>query len=381
MVKMLIFSFDYPPNTGGIARLNEAIVRGLVNRGVAVHVLTQQNSVQSVSEIDALVETKRLAQKRPRRELDAFLQLRRLHGHDLYLSGIWYPEGLLADLAGLRPHVILAYGAELFVPTQNWQHSLRAILMQRTLQRSDLVIADSRYAAGLVKSIAPSARVAAVPLAVDHKSFTPRDRAVARMRLQIAEGKRVLSTVARVHRFKGHETVLEALSKLSTTVREMFVYLVAGDGPDLEFLQARAQSLGVTDQVRWLGFVADEDLPSIYSATDLFILTTREIPEEQSVEGFGLVFLEAQACATPVVGTRTGGISDAVSPGDGGWLIAQDDVPALVEILKGLHEDPAYFRSMGQLARQRVEREFTWDHYLDRFVAALCAEGIVIGGA
>ncbi|PJF32889.1 MAG: hypothetical protein CUN57_03555, partial [Phototrophicales bacterium] len=104
---------------------------------------------------------------------------------------------------------------------------------------------------------------------------------------------------------------------------------MGGKGPDIEFLKSRATELGVEQNVRWLGFVANEDLPFLYSTADLFVLATRDIPEKRSVEGFGLAFLEAQACGIPVVGTNTGGIPDAVTDGDGGWLIEQDDVEAL----------------------------------------------------
>jgi len=131
--------------------------------------------------------------------------------------------------------------------------------------------------------------------------------------------------------------------------------------------------------VRFLGFVPEEELPDLYRASDLFVLCTREAAERQEVEGFGLVFLEAQACGTPVVGVRSGGIPDAVKEGEGGWLIEQDDVVALAAILSQLVHDPATFRQMGARARERVERECTWDQYMNRFVGAMELGGIGVG--
>jgi phosphatidylinositol alpha-1,6-mannosyltransferase len=84
-----------------------------------------------------------------------------------------------------------------------------------------------------------------------------------------------------------------------------------------------------------------------------------------------LVFLEAQACGTPVVGTRTGGIPDAVREGEGGWLIPQDDVGALSSIFRRLRQNPESFRSEGGRARRRVLREATWEHYIQRLQALL----------
>ena len=85
---------------------------------------------------------------------------------------------------------------------------------------------------------------------------------------------------------------------------------------------------------------------------------------------------EAQACGTPVVGTRTGGIPDAVREGEGGWLIEQDDAEGLAGILSRLADSPDEFRSAGRAARARVEREFTWERYMTRFVAELASRGI-----
>jgi phosphatidylinositol alpha-1,6-mannosyltransferase len=76
------------------------------------------------------------------------------------------------------------------------------------------------------------------------------------------------------------------------------------------------------------------------------------------------------------VGTRTGGIPDAIRHGDGGWLIGQDDTAELTGILQRLIEEPAYFREAGLAARARVERECTWDHYMDHFMGALKTHGM-----
>ena len=144
-------------------------------------------------------------------------------------------------------------------------------------------------------------------------------------------------------------------------------------------LQAKAQKLGVGSLVRWLGYVAEADLPDLYRASDLFVLCTREDKKRQEVDGFGLAFLEAQACGIPVVGTRTGGIPEAIRDGEGGWLIEQDDASALSQVLLRLAENPVSFRQAGEVARARVERGCTWDRYLDHFILALDWRGIRIG--
>ena len=191
--------------------------------------------------------------------------------------------------------------------------------------------------------------------------------------------KRLLTTVARVTAHKGHDTVLRALAKLPSSIREHLQYVIAGRGPATKALQQLASELGVADAVHWLGFVDETQLVDLYRASDLFVLCSRENRAAQAVEGFGLVFLEAQACGTPVVGTRSGGIPSAVEHGVGGWLIDEDDAAALADWLKTLATRPELIEKEGLHARQRVEQHFTWLHYRSRLANTLQARGVHLG--
>jgi phosphatidyl-myo-inositol dimannoside synthase len=373
---VLLFCFNYPPHDGGVARLCAELVTGLQRKGVAVEVLSQQRD-QPGSEVPDAPE-QRVTMRRPRRELQALHNLRKSARGRTVICGIWYPEALLARLAGVRRIVVLAHGLELRPTRSRWRRRLWPWLLRGVMRHAALVVANSRYTAALVERGAPGAPVTALPLGVDPRRFYPGDRAAARRRLRIPDQKRVVLTVARVVAHKGHRLVLRALAALPAARRGDFVYLVAGRGRDMPALQQEVARLGLDDVVRWLGFVPETDLPDLYRSADLFALCTREQPDEPDVEGFGLAFLEAQACGTPVVGTRTGGIADAVQHGRGGWLIDQDDVQALQEILSSLADNPEDLREMGRIARQRVESECTWDHYIEQFMAELANRGIAL---
>jgi phosphatidylinositol alpha-1,6-mannosyltransferase len=294
------------------------------------------------------------------------------------ICGVWYPEGLIAYLAGVRPLVILAHGAELLPTVDRWRRPLWNALQRLVLENANLVIANSEYTQRLVSSVAPKAHVETIPLAVNAVQFAPKDREVAKTKFGVAD-KRVLCTVSRIHHYKAHDTVLRAIASLAPDEREQLVYLVVGKGPHERELRKQAVELGVESHVRWLGFVSDEDLPQVYCASDLFVLCTRDAPEERAVEGFGLVFLEAQSCGTPVVGTRSGGIPAAIRDGKGGWLIEQDDGQKLTDIIRELIRSPESFRIAGTQARERVLRENTWERYGQRFVSTLQNAGIFNG--
>jgi phosphatidylinositol alpha-1,6-mannosyltransferase len=185
----------------------------------------------------------------------------------------------------------------------------------------------------------------------------------------------VVLTVSRLAGYKAHDTVLRALAQLLPEARGDLRYAIAGRGPAESSLRALAEELGIASSVVWLGFVPEAELASLYAASDLFVLVTRELEATREVEGFGLVFLEAQACGTAVVGARTGGIPDAVVEGEGGWLIEADDEEALGLHLRALVASPEVVRAEGARGRLRVLRDCTWEGYWQAFRAALNRHG------
>ena len=131
----------------------------------------------------------------------------------------------------------------------------------------------------------------------------PEERAAARARWGL-EGSFAVLTVARLDArgHKGHDLVMRALAARG---RPGEIHLIAGEGPDRAELEEVAAGLGIAERVRFLGHVADADLPGLYRAADLFALPSRG-------EGFGIVFAEALASGTPAIGLAVGGAAEAL---------------------------------------------------------------------
>ena len=159
---------------------------------------------------------------------------------------------------------------------------------------------------------------------------------------------------------------MNVIAKLPAAYRNKIEFNIAGTGPYSSELVQLAEKLGMTDQVHFYGFVNDLDLPNFYNSNDLFILCSRENPDNISVEGFGLVFLEAQACGLPVIGANTGGIADAIDHENGGWLINQDNEEELRKVLMAILDDRTMLTTMGLKARNRVLNGYTWDIYCSK---------------
>src|SRR2546430_11473899 len=117
--------------------------------------------------------------------------------------------------------------------------------------------------------------------------------------------------------------------------------------------------LGLGDAVRLLGFVSDDALPALYNAADLFVLASRRY--DLLVEGFGISIVEASASGLPVIGSRSGGIPEAIRDGETGFLVDPDDPAAVAATAIRLLGDEGLRRRMGAAGRAAVESYYNWD--------------------
>ena len=140
-------------------------------------------------------------------------------------------------------------------------------------------------------------------------------------------------------------------------------YTVVGDGPERSRLEDLARRLGIADRVTFAGRLEHHEVVREVARADIFCLPSWR-------EAFGVVYVEAMACGKPVIGCRSQGAEDIISPGQDGILVEPRDVASLASALGQLLEDPELRQRMGEAARRR-SRAFSWDRtaeiYLDLY--------------
>jgi phosphatidylinositol alpha-1,6-mannosyltransferase len=289
----------------------------------------------------------------------------------------WSPEGQAYQLTGARRHaplVLMGHGRE-FLPEPG--RPIRAWAQRAVIRAAAGGIANSRFTAGqLVAAGLPESRVRVVHPGIDPAEFpTLADPEAARARLAWPAGPTLL-TICRLVRRKGIDTVIQALPRLAETVPDVR-HMVLGRGPDLERLRALAGSLGVTDRVRFLGALSDEDKAAAVHLCDVLVMPSRDIPSEPP-EGFGIVYLEANLCGKPVIGADTGGVSDAVEDGVNGLLVQPDRPNEVAEAAARLLRSPEFARRLGEQGKRRAVERFAWSVIAPQFAEAvrriLCSE-------
>jgi glycosyltransferase involved in cell wall biosynthesis len=219
----------------------------------------------------------------------------------------------MLDQIGKKPFVVHFHGPWASESAAEGAGAL-SVAAKRTLER----IVYSRGARFIVLSKAfglilereygvPQSAIRVVPGGVDVRRFAGvGSREQARRRLGWPADRPTVVTVRRLVRAKGLENLIEATKTIRARIPDVLV-VIAGTGPLESELKRRVAEGGLEHNVRFEGFVADEALPSVYRAADLFVVPTI------TLEGFGLVVIEALACGTPVVVTPVGGLPEVVA--------------------------------------------------------------------
>ncbi len=235
------------------------------------------------------------------------------------------------------------------------------------LRNANMVIANSNFTRKVLNCSmnVESSKIVVVNPPVDTAKFKPGigcDDVIMKYRLN---GKKVILTVGRLsdkEKYKGQDAVIKALPRVSKRIPDV-IYLIVGRGDDMERLKALVRDLGLEKKVIFAGYVPDEDLLQYYNACDLFIMPSREKMEEdgkgKKVEGFGIVFLEANACGKPVIGGRSGGIEDAVIDGVTGLLIDPENIDEIAGAIIRILTDDVLARKLAMQGKMRVENELS----------------------
>lgn len=190
-----------------------------------------------------------------------------------------------------------------------------------------------------------------------------------RLRLGLAD-RRAVVTVSRLVPRKGQDMLLRAWPQVLRRHPDA-VLLVVGDGRYRRSLEQLAVELGIASQIRFVGAVGDDVLPSYVAAADVFALPCRTVWHGLSPEGLGLSTLEASASGLPVVVGDSGGAPEAVVDGETGLVVDAVRVPELADALCALLDDPGLAARMGGAGRRWVQEHWTWEQMTARLTDML----------
>jgi phosphatidyl-myo-inositol dimannoside synthase len=351
--RLLIITPDFPPAPGGIQVMAHRLAAGMNRFETSVVALDCDGASRFDGE-GPLAVRRVGAKSAPRAARNALLNAVSLR------EALRRPPDVTLSL-----HIVGSLGAAavrrlLGAPTVQYFHakeiSARPKLSAFAAEHADVVIAVSAYCAELIAATGAAPRsMRLIPPGVDIPSDPTPERAE----------RPTIITIARLEdRYKGHDVMVEALALVRAKVPDV-QWVLVGDGSLRAELEEQVRRQGISDSVRFLGAVSDQERDRWLRRADLLAMPSRLPGGGLAGDGFGIVFLEAAAYGKPVVAGNVGGALDSVSDGENGLLVDPRDPRAVADAICSVLLDGELAARLGSAGAARA-RGFAWPVIAER---------------
>jgi glycosyltransferase involved in cell wall biosynthesis len=275
----------------------------------------------------------------------------------------WFPAGLVGMILKKKT------GKKL-VLMMHHPHK-KNLLYKLILKNTDFLFANSSYVLEKTLNIYPVPKSQVLPVPINYEQFAPGNNAEEiRKQLDIGDDIFVFSA-GRFVKWKGFEYLIKAFDILVNEYNKTNIKLrIAGHGPSETSLKDLIRRYQLEHYVQLIGYIPNHQMNEFYSAADIFVIPSI-VDENGDTEGFGLVSLEANACETPVIGSKVGGIVDVIEDGYNGFLVEQKNSSEIADKINKLAEDGDLRKKMAQNGRKKVVKNFNWTKITSEMIKAL----------
>lgn len=370
---ILVITNDFGPRTGGI----ETFVMGLLERIVDHKVVVFTSQQGDTSEYDQqwfkkfgvqvirdrskiLLPSLRVAKRAK--------EIAQMHNIEVVVFGAAAPLALMAPKlrkAGVKKIIALTHGHEVW-----WARIFPFNLAMKRIGNSvdHLTYLGEFTRQAISRSLSQKSIDSMVKIApgIDTFHFSPQADATQRRTELGLESKKIIISVGRLVHRKGQDKLIQAFP---TIVREIpnAHLLIVGEGPYRAHLEKLVEKLSLKANVTFVGRIFYNDLPSYLSASDVFVMPSRSRFFGLEVEGLGIVYLEASACAIPVVAGVSGGAPDAVQEGITGLCVDGTNIGQIAEAVIHICSDSKRATKMGLAGRNWVIEQWQWEIWSKQF--------------
>ena len=268
--------------------------------------------------------------------------------------------------------LVLAHGTE--IPKQYWTIMLDLLRFKKNRIKNSYkdvykIIANSTYTKDLMQA---SLKISDTLIEVIHPGIDIYSDFISKedsknVKKIIGNNYPVITTLARVEKRKGHEFVLNALVHIKDKFPNV-LYLIAGKGPYLEYIKNRTKKLKLEDNVKFLGWITEPEKSLILENSDLFVMTPTTVGE--SVEGFGMAYIDASFHGVAAIGSNSGGIPDAIIDNETGLICEAGNQEMITEKILYLLENDILRKQIGEMGRQRAKDSYAWDKKVQEYLKA-----------
>lgn len=371
MNKILLVTNDLGPRAGGIESFVLSLVERVPKGCLIIYTSTQKGSApfdaQLLERFGAVVirDRAKILLPTPRVNRRAVKILKQYQ-----IKTVWFgaaaPLALMARqlrTSGATNIVALSHGHEIW-----WA---KIPVLKQLLRKIIKDVDHLGYLGQFTKSEIAKAsnqidKFAQIAPGIDTDHFMPKSARADLIKKYRLEDRRVIVSVGRLVHRKGQDKLIESLPKILQSFPDA-VLLLVGEGPIKQMLKNTAKQLGVTNQVIFAGRVQHIDLPDYICLGEVFAMPVRSRFAGLEVEGLGIVYLEASACALPVIVGNSGGATDAVIDGVTGLLVNGSDTDQIADAVCKLLTDQSRAKAMGLAGRGWVIENWQINTWSEKF--------------
>ncbi|MDC7241289.1 MAG: glycosyltransferase family 4 protein, partial [Spirochaetales bacterium] len=264
--------------------------------------------------------------------------------------------------------LLITHGGDIMLRWDNW---LRRLIKKKVLKRVDQYFPVSNATALYLEHFVPNSKLENIHTlynGINREKFSGcRKKDEIRKSLNIPETTCLLLTVCNLIPRKGVDILLNA-DKLLEESDFNYLHVIVGRGSEEERLKNLAKENKISNSVKFIPYIeSDQELAELFIASDLYVMMSRTEHNKMAMEGFGIVYAEAQYCGTPVIAGNTGGVPSAVRDDFTGYLISPSNPDAPEEIkdkIINLINDSEKYNRFSENARNFVSNSFDWDKYV-----------------
>ncbi len=353
---IIILTQCFPPTIGGIENLIENLSIEL-SKTHKVLVLADQHDKKNDNYYDAKYDPHLVIKRisgikffRKRKKLSELKKLLSSNKISHVIGDSWKSFELTIDTLNSSsiPSICLAHGNELIIKKPS-----KKIRVVSILNKVKHIVTNSNFTVNLVKDIG-----------IANQNITciyPGAKNTIHLNQEIIQGidgQPVITTLARLEKRKGHAYILSAIAKLRNEYPNI-LYIIAGSGVEFENLKKITLELDIVKNVILLGDINENQKKYVFKNTNLMVMPTLDESKKNSIEGFGIAYLEAAYYGIPSIASKVGGTPEAVIHNETGIIIS--DISELYNSLKDLLANRLKLDELGKKAKLRAENDFTWE--------------------
>ncbi len=360
---IIILTQCFPPRVGGIENLIENLSFEL-SKYYEVLVLADQYDTSEDNLYDSNLKNnitikrfggiKFFRKRKKILDLKKYLKSKKI---TCVIGDSWKSFELCVDILNNQyiPTICLAHGNEI-IP-KNFFYKKRLV---STFNKISQIVCNSKYTVNLVNEIGVlNQSITCIYPGAQNNIDLPNKP------IQKLKGRPILSTLARLEKRKGHSYIISAIEKLKNEYPNI-LYVIAGSGEELSSLQSLVSSLGIENNVLFVGNINNNEKNFLLKKTDLMVMPTTDESSNRSIEGFGIAYIEAAFYGIPSIASNIGGSPEAVLHEETGLIIS--NINEVYLTLQNLLSDHNKLEKLGQNAKIRAEKYFLWSNVIKKYL-------------